>query len=162
LSKTDDILLELDRSVATYLRSIPPFKYEKKTFHLTDNYVAVPHMKCDLCGQFPLFVVSVIESDDGEQLHVGDSCIDNLTGYDITNWFKNFREKRESVLANRKYVDQLALILDAYDKKALPFELSSVDAEKMRAMFDQIVSGKKLTASQIQMAEDFLISKVAA
>jgi hypothetical protein len=74
------VLLELAREVAVYLNGFPAFRYENKVYRLIDNYVAVPYMRCAVCGEYPLFEVSVIESeDDSTRLHVGDSCIDNLT-----------------------------------------------------------------------------------
>jgi hypothetical protein len=105
LTKTDDILLELNRTVAVYIMRVRPFQYKKKTFHLIDNYVAVPYMKCDVCGNYPTYEVSVIESKDGKRLHVGNDCIDRLTGQSISEWFRSFRRKRESIMANRKYTD---------------------------------------------------------
>ncbi|MCW4006267.1 MAG: hypothetical protein NWF04_06715 [Candidatus Bathyarchaeota archaeon] len=107
MTKTDDILLELNRTVARYLLGVRPFQYKKKTYHLIDNYVAVPYMKCDVCGTYPTYEVSVIESKEGTTLRVGNDCIDNLTGQNVSEWFKSFRKKRESIMANRKYTDQL-------------------------------------------------------
>jgi hypothetical protein len=160
MSKTDDVLLELDREVAVYLSCIPPFKYENKVYHLFDNYVAVPHMRCAVCGDYPLYEVSVIESEDGStRLHIGDSCIDDLTGRGVSDWFKNFRRKRDSVLANRKYVDQLSQLLDAYSKKELPFELTSGDIEKIRCILEQIYSGQNPASSQMEIADNFLNRK---
>lgn len=160
MSKTDDVLLELDREVAVYLSCIPPFKYENKVYRLIDNYVAVPHMRCAVCGDYPLYEVSVIESEDGStRLHIGDSCIDNLTGRGVSDWFKNFRRKRDSVLANRKYVDQLSQLLDAYSKKELSFELTSGDIEKIRSILEQIYSGQNPASSQMEMADNFLNRK---
>jgi hypothetical protein len=59
-------------------------------------------MNCDICGGYPIFEVSIIESDDSERLHVGNDCIDRLTGQKVSEWFKNFRRERESAMANRK------------------------------------------------------------
>jgi hypothetical protein len=109
LTKTDDCLLALNKTVATYISKVPPFQYKNKTYRLIDNYVAVPYMKCDACGTYPTFEVSVIESEDGEVLHVGNDCIDRLTGQNISEWFRNFRSKRESVMANRNHSDQLQI-----------------------------------------------------
>jgi hypothetical protein len=103
----------LNRTVCTYLRGIPPFKYKNKTYRLIDNYVAVPYMKCDVCGDYPTFEVSVIESEDGKTLYVGNDCIDRLTGQNVSEWFKDFRRKRESAMADRKRMDQPSLVLNA-------------------------------------------------
>ncbi len=113
MTQTDDILLELNRTVARYIKEVPPFRYKNKTYRLIDNYVAVPYMKCDVCGNYPTYEVSIIESEDGDRLRVGNDCIDRLTGQNVSEWFKNFRRKRESAMANRERVDQPSLILNA-------------------------------------------------
>ncbi len=70
-------------------------------------------MKCDVCGGYPTFEVSVIESEDGKTLHVGNECIDRLTGQNVSEWFKNFRRKRESAMSDRKCIDQPLLAPNA-------------------------------------------------
>ncbi len=113
MTKTDDKLLELNRAVAKYISRVKPFQYKNKTFRLIDNYVAVPYMKCDVCGDYPTYEVSVIESKEGKILRVGNDCIDRLTGQSVSEWVKNFRRKRESAMANRENIDQQSLILNA-------------------------------------------------
>lgn len=113
MTKTDDILLELNRTVAMYIMGVRPFQYKKKTYRLIDNYVAVPYMKCDVCGNYPTYEVSVIESEDGKTLRVGNDCIDRLTGQSVSEWFRSFRRKRESAMANRQNIDQQSLIPNA-------------------------------------------------
>jgi hypothetical protein len=111
LTKTDDILLKLNRTVARYILGVLPFQYKKNTYRLIDNYVAVPYMKCDVCGNYPTYEVSVIESEDGKILRVGNDCIDRLTGQSVSEWFQSFRRKRENAMANRENIDQQSLTL---------------------------------------------------
>lgn len=108
MTKTDDILLELNREAASYIKGVRPFQYKNKTYRLIDNYVAVPHMRCEVCG-VPALEVSVIESDNSKTLRVGNDCIDNLTGQDVSGFFKNFRRKRENAMADRQCIDQTSL-----------------------------------------------------
>jgi hypothetical protein len=79
LAKTDDVLLELRRAFAAYLKSFFPFQYENKTYRLVNIFVASPWMSCDVCGNHPIIEVSVIRSSDGQNLHVGNDCIDRIT-----------------------------------------------------------------------------------
>ena len=106
ITETDDILLDLNRGVANYLSAVHPFQYKNKTYRLIDNYAAIPYMECDVCRNYPTFEVSIIESAGGQRLHVCNNCIDSLTGQNISEWFRSFRRKRESTLANRKQIDQ--------------------------------------------------------
>jgi hypothetical protein len=159
---TDDILLELNRSVADYMRRIHPFKYKNKTYRLIDNYVATPTMRCDICGDYPELEISIIESDEGHTLHVGTDCIDRLTGQNVSEWMKNFRKKRENIMANRKYIDPLTRILGADDRSDPSLQIPEVDAKKLRAMLDQLSNGLNLTAKQQQLADAYLTVTVTA
>lgn len=110
MTQTDDILLELNREAAVYVKGVRPFQYKNRTYHLIDNYVAVPYMRCDVCGDYPIYEVSVIESDNGKTHRVGNDCIDQLTGQKVSEWFKNVRRKRETAMANRKSIDEPTLV----------------------------------------------------
>ena len=107
LTKTDDILLVLNRTVAKYIMEVSPFQYLNKTCRLIDNYVAVPYMKCDVCGNYLTYEVSVIESENGKTLRLGNDCIDRLTGQSVSERFRSFRRECESAMANRENVDQI-------------------------------------------------------
>lgn len=106
MTKTDDVLLELDREVARYIKSVQPVKYKDKTYRLIDNYVAIPYVRCDLCGNYPTFEVSVIENEEGKTLRVGNNCIDYLIGQKVSENFRTFRRKRENAMANRDHMDE--------------------------------------------------------
>ena len=162
MTKTDDVLLELDREFAAYVRSVSPFQYKNKTYRLIDNYVESPYMRCDVCGDYPIFEVSTVESDSGERLHVGNKCIDRMTGRNVSEWFRSFRRKRESVMANRKYIDQLSLILNAHDRNELSFQIIEEDVEKLRIMLEQMCNGLNLTTRQEQVADFYIGRKTAA
>jgi hypothetical protein len=163
LTKTDDVLLELGRTFAAYMRSVFPFQYKNKTYHLIENYVASPYLRCDVCGNYPTFEVSVIESDDGgKRLYVGNNCIDSLTGRDVSEWFRSFRRKRESIMTNRKYIDQISRILNAYDENELTFSIPDGDVKKLRIMLEQMCNGLNLTTGQEQIAECYISRKITA
>ncbi len=70
-------------------------------------------MKCDVCGNYPTYEVSVIESENGKTLRMGNDCIDRLTGQSVSEWFRSFRRERESAMTNRENVDQQSLIPNA-------------------------------------------------
>jgi hypothetical protein len=162
LTKTDDILFDLNRSVSDYIGSVHPFHYKNKTFRLMDNYAASPYMKCDVCGSYPTFEVSVIENNNGKTLRVGNDCIDSLTKQNVAEWFRSFRRKRENVIANRKYIDPLQLILDAQDKKGSSVQVTDVDAENLKVMLEQMCNGQNPTSRQEQLAECYLTVKATA
>jgi hypothetical protein len=156
LTKTDDVLLELNRKFAAYMKSVFPFQYEGKVYQLINNYVASPHMKCDVCGSYPIFEVSVIRSEDDQQLTVGNDCIDRLTKRKVTSWFKNYRKKRGNVIRNRKYIDGLSLILNNSRRNGLTFQMSDSDIKKLSLVLEKMVNGLNPNRREEQIAECYI------
>ena len=159
MSKTDDVLMELSKSFAAYLKSVFPFQYEGKVYQLINNYVASPPMKCQVCGNYPIIEVSVIESEDYRHLRVGNDCIDRLTNRQVSSWFKNYREKRENVIRNRKYIDELSLMLTASRRNELAFQIRACDFETLRLMLEKMVNGFNLGRREEQIAECYIRRK---
>jgi hypothetical protein len=159
LTKADDVLLELNRKLAAYMKSIFPFQYKGKVYQLINNYVASPYMRCQVCGNYPIIEVSVIESEDYRQLRVGNDCIDRLTNRKVSRWFKNYRKKRENVIRNRKYIDELSLILTASRRNELAFQIRDCDFETLRLMLEKMVNGFNLGRREEQIAECYIRRK---
>jgi protein-arginine kinase activator protein McsA len=42
-------------------------------------------MKCDVCGNYPIFNVSVIRSEKGDRLNVCNDCIDQITNRTVSS-----------------------------------------------------------------------------
>jgi len=156
LAKTDDVLLVLSRTIPEFIQSVGSFQYKGKTYRLVDNFVSPQYMKCSVCGNYPIFDVSVIRSEDGYGLNVGNSCIDRITNQNTSIWFKTYRKKRENIIENRKYIDGLSSILAAYEQNELSFKISSEDVEKLRKTFDQMCNGLNPMTKQKQLAECYV------
>ena len=161
MTKADDVLQELNRRFAAYIKSIFPFQYEGKVYQLINNYVASLQMKCQVCGNYPIIEVSVIESEDYRQLRVGNDCIDRLTNRKISRWFKNYRRKRENVMRNRKYIDKLSLVLTASQRNELAVQIRDCDFEILRLMFEKMVNGLNPNRKEEQIAECYIRTKKA-
>ena len=156
LTKTDDVLLELNRKYAAYMKSVFPFQYEGKVYQLIDNYVASPYMKCNVCGTYPIFEVSVIRSEDGQQLTVGNNCIDYLTKRQVTRWFRNYRKKRENIIRNRRYIDGLSLILDGSQRNERAFKITDNDIERLSLLLEKMINGFNPDRRESQIAECYI------
>ena len=159
LTKTDDVLLDYNRKFAAYMKSIFPFQHNGKVYRLINNYVASPQMKCQVCGNYPIIEVSVIESEDYRHLRVGNDCIDRLTNREVSRWFKNYRKKRINVIRNRKYIDELALILSASRRNELAFQIRDCDFETLRLMLEKMINGFNPNRTEEQMAECYIKRK---
>jgi hypothetical protein len=160
LTKADDVLQELSRRFAAYIKSIFPFQYEGRVYQLINNYVASPQMKCQVCGNYPIIEVSVIESEDYRQLRVGNNCIDRLTNREVSIWFKNYRKKRENVMQNRKYIDNLSLIFTASQRNELAVQIRDCDFKIMRLMFEKMVNGVSPNRKEKQIAECYIRKEI--
>jgi len=156
LTKTDDTLFELKMAFVAFLNSFFPFEYENKTYRLVNNYVATPWIRCDICRNYPIQDVSIILSSDGQELRVGTKCIDQITNRKVSEWFSEFRTKRENVTRNRRYIDGLASILTAYESSGLPFQISENDIDGLQKAFERMCNGFDPTIKQEQIAECYV------
>ena len=155
MTKADDVLQELSRRFAAYIESIFPFQYEGKVYQLINNYVASPQMKCQVCGNYPISEVTVIASED-RQLRVGNNCINRLTNREVSRWFINYRKKRENVMRNRKYIDELSLIFAASQRNELDVQIRDFDFKILRSMFEKMVNGVSPNGKEEQIAECYI------
>jgi hypothetical protein len=156
LTNADDVLLQLSRIFAAYMESIFQFQYEGKVYQLINNYVASPQTRCQVCGNYPIIEVSVIRSEDGQQLRVGNDCIDRLTNREVSRWLQNYRKKRENVIRNRKYIDEVSLILTASRRNELAFQIRECDLETLRLMLEKMVNGFNPSRREEQIAECYI------
>jgi NRPS condensation-like uncharacterized protein len=156
LAKTDDVLLALSRTIPGFIRSVGSFQYKGKTYRLVDNFAASQHMKCSVCGNYPIFDVSVIRSEDGDRLNACNSCVDQITNRIVSGWFKTYRKKRESIMGNRNYIDGLSSMLAAYEQNDLSCKIPSEDIEKLRKAFVQMCNGLNPRTKQNQLAECYV------
>jgi hypothetical protein len=160
MTKTDDVLLALSRTRPKYVKSIGHFEHKGKTYLLDNNFISSHHMKCDICGNYPINDISVIRSDNGERLNTGPSCIDKIANQKVSTWFKTFRKKRDNVRENRNYIDGLSAILDAYERNELAFKISNEDVKKLQKMYDQMCNGLNPESQQKHLAEHYINHKV--
>ena len=160
MTKTDDLLLALSRTIPEYIQEVGVFQYKGKTYRLVNNFAASQYIKCSVCGKYPIFDVSVIRSEDGDGLNACNSCIDQITNQNVSSWFKNYRKKRENIIENRKYIDGLSSILAAYERSELPFQIPSEDVEKLRQTFVQMCKGLNPATEQKQLAECYFSHSV--
>jgi hypothetical protein len=156
LAKTDDVLLALSRTIPEFIRSVGAFQYRGKTYRLVNNFTSSQYMKCGVCGNYPIFDVSVIRSQDGDRLNACNNCIDQITNLVVSGWFKTYRKKRENIIENREYIDGLSLVLAAYEQNELSFKISSEDVEKLRKTFVQMCNGLNPRTEQKQLADVML------
>ncbi len=160
MSKTDDVLLALSRTIPKYLSELGSFQYNGKNYLLIDNFVSSHNMKCGVCGNYPIIDVSVIRNEDTGRLNACHTCINRITNQKVSMWFETFRKKRENIMENRKYIDGLSSILVAYDRNELSFKMSNEVVEKLRKMFVQMCDGLNPGTDLKQLAEANIVYKV--
>jgi len=156
MSKTDDFLLVLSRTIPKYLSELGSFQYNGKKYLLIDNFVSSHYTKCGLCGNYPIIDVSVIRNRDTGRLNACHTCIDRITNQKVSMWFETFRKKRENIMENRKYIDGLSSILVAYDRNELSIKMSNEVIEKLRKMYVQMCDGLNPGTDLKQIAEAYI------
>jgi hypothetical protein len=156
LAKTDDVLLALSRTIPGFIRSVGSFQYKDKKYRLVNNFAASQYMKCSVCGDYPIFDVSIIRNEEGDRLNACNNCIDQITNRTVSGWFKTYRKKRESIMENRNYIDGLSSILAAYEQNDLSSKIPSEDIEKLRKTFVQMCNGLNPRTEQKQLADVML------
>ena len=156
MTKIDDVLLELNRSVTTYMKSIPAFQYNNASYRLIDNYSASPYVRCDVCGCYPVTVVSVLEGSYGRKLRLCNQCIDILAGQRISDCFNVFRAKRQNILFNRKLIDRLSLMLDNNINADTKLQLKKSEFKELQKILKYLCDGQSLNSSQIQLLDNYL------
>jgi len=154
LAKTDDVLLALSKTIPEFIQSVGFFQYEGKTYRLIDNFASSQHMKCNVCGNYPIFDVSIIRNEEGDRLNACNNCIAKIANRTVSGWFKTYRKKRENIIENRKYIDGLSSVLAAYEQN--DFKTSSEDVEKLRKTFVQMCNGLNPRTKQKQLAECYV------
>jgi len=160
LARTDDLLLQLRRTLNAYIKSFFPFEYQNKTYRLVNIFVASPWARCDVCGNYPINEVSVIRSSDGQQLQVGNDCIDRITNRLVSEWFNDYRQNLQNIMNNREYIDGIASILGAYEKNELPLQISNGDVAKLQEMFELLRNGLNPTKEQERLVECYLRTNI--
>jgi hypothetical protein len=160
LARIDDVLLELNKTVAVYTRNVAPIQYNNETYRLIDNYIEVPYTECSVCGDYPIFEVSVFESDKGKTLRIDNKCTDSMTGQNVSQWFRDFRKKRQNIIANRKYIEQLSLMLEAHNRSSSALQITDSDVKQLSIILEQLYEGLNLTTAQQQIADRYVQSKV--
>jgi len=156
LTKTDDVLVELKMTFVAFLNSFFPFEYGNKIYRLENNYIASPWTRCDVCGNQPIQDVTVIRSIDGQEMRVGNKCIDLITNRKVSEWFREFRKKRDNVTHNRRYIDCLSSILTACRRNELALLISEKDIERLQETLEQMCNGFNPNREQEQLAECYL------
>jgi hypothetical protein len=102
-----------------------------------------------------------VRGNDGQQLRAGNDCIDRITNRRVSEWFNDYRRKRQNITNNRNYIDGLSSILKAYERNELPFQISNGDVVKLREMFELLCNGLSPTRKQEQLADCYLSRKTS-
>jgi hypothetical protein len=156
LTKTDNILLALGRTIPKYLSEVGSFQHKGKKYLLENNFVSSHSMKCNVCGNNPIINISIIRNEEGRRLNTCNACIDRITNQNVSRWFKTYRKKRENIMENRNYIDCLSLMLAAYERNERSFTISSEDVEKLKKTYVQMCNGLNPTTKQKQLAEHYI------
>jgi hypothetical protein len=74
----------------------------------------------------------------------------------VSEWLRKLRTKRENLIRNRRYIDGLASILNAYRNSELAFQISENDMGRLRKAFERMCNGFNPTRKQERLAECYV------
>jgi hypothetical protein len=65
-------------------------------------------------------------------------------------------------MRNRKYIDEISLMLNAYEMNELAFQMTNGDVEKLSIVLKRMINGLNPTREEEQIAECYISRKAKA
>jgi hypothetical protein len=156
LQRAYDATTKLRREYATYLEKVSPFIYQNKTYHLINIFSPSVQIKCSICGNRFNPIVFVIENENGTRLKLGSRCIDHFAKMQVSKWYKNYKQKLENIIKNRKRIDGLSSLLNTCKKCELTCNIPFGEVEKLIAVLERICKGLDLNWKQETITNIYL------
>jgi hypothetical protein len=144
MTKTDEWLAALEKSIPEYIKGIGLFQYNNGNFKLVDHYHSDSVLRCEACIQrHRIKDVYVIENEQGQKLRIGNVCITNITKKKIGAWFASYKRKEQCYKDYRNQIDWLDTFIHLYDAGRLSFGVPPKVIVKLKQMLEQLHEGKK-------------------
>ncbi len=141
ISKTDEVLSELDASIPEYIKAVGEFQYEGESYRLVDHYRSEVFLNCQVCGHERIKDIYVVADSSGKTSKVGNVCIDKISNQKIHEWFTSYKQKRDNIEKNRELIDSVDGIIVKYDYHCLPIKISKMGISRLRKMLDRMCHG---------------------
>jgi hypothetical protein len=141
VTKSDDLLSELEDSMSDYIKSVGAFQFENAEYTLVGHYRADDYLTCEICGHERIVDIYMIKDSAGKNWNVGNVCIDKLTNQNIKDWFANWKRKKDGIEKNRYWIDKVSAILELYKDEELPFYISKMGVDRLEKMLARMSNG---------------------
>lgn len=152
MTKTDELLRQLEDSIPEYIKSIGSFQCRNDAWTLTGHYTTKRLLSCQICGHTPIIDVYVIKSTRGQKLNVGNVCINNIVKQKIGRWFKQHLAKKVFIKKYRPMIDVVDMIITHYENGTLPIPISELGIERLRKMLQRMSGGVKPLDKTVKLA----------
>jgi hypothetical protein len=141
MTKTDDVLKDLDASIPEYIKAVGEFQYDGKAYRLVDHFRAKDYLTCQVCGHEKIKDIYIVANTTGNTSIVGNVCIDKISNQKISECFRSYRQKRDTIIKNRQLIDGVDAILLKYEWGRLPHFISKIGIERLQKMMDRMCEG---------------------
>jgi hypothetical protein len=96
MTKTDELLRELDNNLTRYLKRIGEFTVEKLNgkVRLTGHYKSNHYRTCCACGKSNIIEIFKVTNSQSEIFEIGSDCIENITNEKVLSFYKAIEEKK--------------------------------------------------------------------
>ena len=150
-------LEQLESSIPEYIKSVGTFQWENETFELIGHYFSPIYEKCEVCGHYPIREIFLIQNTKTkEKFKVGNRCIDKITNQKISKWFRNYHKRQKTIIKNKKWINAVSGILEAYENEELPIYISQKGIERLEKMLKRMCEGYNPTKTQLRLASYYI------
>lgn len=159
VTRSDELLQELEESVSEYIKSIGKFQHENNNFSLVRHYRSEVYLNCEICGHERIIDTYVIKDESGKTWNVGNVCIEKLTNMKIKEWFENYQQKKDNIETNRELIDFSDEFVNHYDAYGFNYGIRKSNLERVRTSLERMCEGKNPTRTQSKLIRYYIRNK---
>lgn len=143
MTKTDELLRELDNNLTRYLKRIGEFTVEKLNdkVRLIGHYKSTQYRTCCACGKSNIIEIFKVTNSQGEIFEIGSECIQNITNENLLQFYKAMEEKKSNINKNSGAIEILNGFIPAIENGTSPIPVSKIGLQRLTAMNNRMCYG---------------------
>jgi len=158
MTKTDELLKELEESISEYLKNLGTFQFKIETCKLIDHYYSKKDLHCAV-ENHPIVEVYVIQDSHDNTYNIGNCCINRITSKPVKKWYELYHQRKINLQKNRDLIDFTEEFLDHYDKGDFKREPKAINLERVKTTYKRMCDGLKPTKTQWRLIDWYIRKK---